>query len=402
MATAAGGLVIGLAVTPMDAVRAQGNAPGTGTTPGQTAPSPSTPPTSPSNPSTPGDQTNVNIAVGGNVNADGKLIRDVITDNLLEVRLGQIAERKAVNPSVKQFSQRMISDHSRLQNEWTFMASNNGMSVNPQLDNTDKIKVDQLNRLTGPEFDRNYMNMMIQSHQDAVNRLQSEGQSATTAPVRARVANDLPILQQHLSLAQQVGAQVGATTTVATTPTSTPTATPGATNPTSTTTPYYPSATADANVRSDSRFIREVIADNLLEVNLAQLAERKAENSQVKQFAQRMISDHNKLQNDWLSMSSRSGLNLTPGYGKNHRKKLDQLQKLSGRDFDRAYMTLMIQNRKDYVDYFRKEGRGAKSAPVRELVNAGLPVLEQHYSMAKQIGPRVGADPNAVSSRVSD
>jgi putative membrane protein len=386
IATAVGGLVIALVAVPMYGLHAQvqdtitgaSNVPGTGTAPGQRK-APDQYPTT--------GQGQVNAAIRGDVTADGKLIRDVITDNLLEVHLGQIAERKAVNPSVKQFAQRMISDHSRLQGEWTFMASNNGMSVNPQLDNADKAKMSQLERLSGPEFDRTYMNLMIQGHQEAVNRLQNEGQYAQSAPVRARVANDLPILRQHLSMAQQVGSQVGATTTVAT---STPTAAP-----------YAPAATADASVKSDSKFIQEVTADNLLETNLGQLAERKAESSEVRQFAQRMIADHNRLQSDWMNMASRNGLALQPSYGKHHRTKLEQLQKLSGKEFDRAYMTLMIQNHKDYVDYFRKEGRAANSAPVRELVSAGLPTLEQHWSQAKQIGAKVGADPNAVSSRVS-
>jgi putative membrane protein len=224
---------------------------------------------------------------------------------------------------------------------------------------------------------------MIQGHQEALNRLQNEGQYAQSAPVRARVTNDLPIVQQHLSLAQQVGSQVGSTIAVVTP------------------TPYPSAAAADPNVRADNKFIREVTADNMLEESLGQLAERKAENSEVRQFAQRMVADHNKLQNDWMNMASRNGVAFKAGFGKNHRKKLDQLQKLSGKDFDRAYMTLMIQNHKDYVDYFRKEGRAANSAPVRNLVSAGLPMLEQHWNTAKQIGVKVGANPNAVSSKVS-
>jgi putative membrane protein len=377
MATAAGGLVIGLVAVPMYSLHAQGTAPGTGTTPGQTSPSPSDP----------AAQGNVQIATRGDVNADGKLIRDVITDELLEVQLGQIAEQRAVNPSVRQFAQRMVSDHGRLQSEWTSMASSNGLSINPQSDNSDKAKLAQLTRLTGPEFDRTYMNMIIQGHQDAVSRLQNEGQYAQSAPVRARVANDLPILQQDLSLAQQVGAQVGATSTIVTP------------IPTSTTSPQ--TATVDANVKADSKFIREVTADNVLETSLGQLAERKAENSEVRQFAQRMVGDHSKLQSDWAAMASRNGVAYNTGFGKNHRKKLEQIQNLSGKEFDRAYMTLMIQNHKDYVDYFQKEGRAANSAQVRNLVSAGLPTLEQHRSMAKQIGVKVGANPNAVSSKIS-
>lgn len=385
MATAAGGLVIGLVAVPLYTLHAQvqqnppagGTAPGTGTTPGQTSP----------NPSDPTGQGSVQVATRGDVNADGKLIRDVITDELLSVRLSQIAEQRAVNPSVRQFAQRTVSDHSRLQSEWTSMAASNGMSVNPQLDNTDGAKVAQLTRLSGPEFDRTYMNLMIQGHQDVVNHLQNEGQYAQSAPVRARIANDLPILQQHLSLAQQVGAQVGATTNVVT--------------PIPTSTPSPQTGIVDASVRADTKFIREVAADNALETSLGQLAERKAENSEVRQFAQRMVADHNRLQNDWATMASRNGVAYNTGFGKHHKKKLDQIQNLSGREFDRAYMTLMIQNHKDYVDYFRKEGRGANSAPVRNLVAAGLPTLEQQWNMAKQVGVKVGADPNAVSSRIN-
>lgn len=382
----AGGLMIGLAAVPMYTLHAQGQAPGQGTTPGQTSP----------NQSAPAGQGSVVLATRGDVSVDGKLIRDVLTDHLLEVRLSQLAQQKATNPSVKGFAQRMVDDHSRLQSEWTAMASSNGMTVNPQLDNMDRAKVAQLSRLSGADFDRAYMNVMIQGHQDAVNRLQNEGQYAQSAPVRARVVNDLPLLQQHLSLAQQVGAQVGATTTVtASTPTtSTPT--------TSSTNPYVGSTAADPNIKADNKFIREVTADNMLEASLGQLAERKAENSEVRQFAQRMVADHNKLQNDWVSMSSSNGMNFKTGFGKNHRKKLDQLQKLSGSEFDRTYMTLMIQDHKDYVDYFRKEGRAAKSAAVRNLVSASLPTLEQHWAMAKQVGVKVGANPNAVSAKVSD
>jgi putative membrane protein len=358
-----------------DTTAGASNVPGAGTAPGQRR-APDQAPAA--------GQGKVNVAVRGDVSADGKLIRDVLTDNLLEARLGQIAERKGVNPSVRQYGQRMISDHGRLQGEWTFMASNNGMSVNPQLDTADKAKVDQLERLSGPEFDRAYMNLMIQGHQEAVNRLQNEGQYANSAQVRARVANDLPTLQQHLSMAQQVGSQVGATTAVVTP------------------TPSSQTTTVDASVKADSRFIREVTADNMLEASLGQLAERRAENSEIRQFAQRMVADHNKLQNDWMDMASRNGMAFRTGFGRHHRKKLEQLQKLSGREFDRAYMTLMVQNHRDYVNYFRKEGRAANSAPVRNLVSAGLPMLEQHWSMAKQIGVKVGADPSARSSRVSD
>jgi len=398
MATAAGGLILGLVVVPMSLLQAQGTAPGAGATPGQTSPNPNVPTDQAGVPTDQGTgkvptQPGQTGAYTVGINADGKLIRDVITDDLLETRLGQLAQTKAVNPSVRQFAQQMVSDHSRMESEWISMASQNGMSINPQLDNTDKAKLDQLNRVSGTAFDQAYMNLMIQSHQDALNLLQSEGQSAQTAVVRARVANDLPIVRQHLLLAQQVGAQVGANTTVVTT-TPTTTTTTGAT-------PSPSSGVVDRNVKADIKFIREETADNKLETDLAQLAQSKAQNSDVRRYAQRMVTDHARLQNEWVNMAAASGLTINPSYGKKHRRKLEDLQKLSGKDFDRAYMTLMIQNHKDYITAFRTDGRNAHSTQVRNLASNDLPVLEQHLSMAQQIGSKVGADPNTVSPRSS-
>jgi hypothetical protein len=83
------------------------------------------------------------------------------------------------------------------------------------------------------------------------------------------------------------------------------------------------------------------------------------------------------------------------GMGPRHRVKLEQLEKANDRNFDRVYMTLVMQQHQN-VSYWRKEGRQSRSAPVRQLVNRGLPTLEQHFEEAKEIGRRVGVKPEQV------
>jgi len=153
---------------------------------------------------------------------------------------------------------------------------------------------------------------------------------------------------------------------------------------------------ANAGIKADSRFIREFTSDNLLEVSLGKLAEQKAENPAVKQFGQRMDIDHNKLQNDWLSVATKNGLTLKTGMGPRHRAKLDRLQKLSGKEFDKAYMTLSIRDHKDDIDYFQREGQTVHSSQVRDLVASTLPTLEDHFKQAKEVGAKVGADTTAA------
>jgi putative membrane protein len=153
---------------------------------------------------------------------------------------------------------------------------------------------------------------------------------------------------------------------------------------------------ANADIRGDSRFIREFTSDNMLEASLGKLAEQKAENSAVKQFGQKMDTDHNKIQNEWVSIASKDGLTLKTGMGPRHRAKLNQLQKLSGKAFDKAYMTTSIQDHKDDIDYFQREGQAAHSSQVRDLVASTLPTLQDHFKQAKEVGAKVGADTTAT------
>jgi putative membrane protein len=151
-------------------------------------------------------------------------------------------------------------------------------------------------------------------------------------------------------------------------------------------------AQAKDDVKADSRWIREVAADNMLEVDLAKVAERRATNPAVKQFAQRMDTDHNKANDDLRSMAASHGYPFKPVLGRKHEAKIDQVQKANSKAFDRTYMRSMVQNHTDDVAYFENEGMHAKSAPVRDYAAKYLPMLQQHLTLATQVAGQVGAE----------
>jgi putative membrane protein len=155
-------------------------------------------------------------------------------------------------------------------------------------------------------------------------------------------------------------------------------------------------ATADS-VRRDSKFIHEAAADNLLEVRLGELAGRKAGNPAVKQFAQQMVTDHQKLQDQWTTMASKHGMSFTAGLGPLHQRKVSRLQSADPKAFDREYLAGVIRNHMDDVDYFRNEGESARSAPVRKLVAYELPILQDHLKSAWRLGKDVGVDSAVVA-----
>jgi putative membrane protein len=338
------------------------------------------------------------------VSKDGELIREIAADHLLEIRLGTIAKDKASNLSVKQFGERMVTDHTSMLQQWRGLVSKSGFPFQPGLRDEQEDEVERLEKLSGTEFDRAYMTSMIQDHQNAVSKYQTKGQSANSTQVRELVTVNLPVLQQHLNLAMQVGSQAGATDVAVTNPPVNNPTPPGApTTPPTTPTPQVPppqnppvtpqtTPGARENLRPDMEFIRDALADNFLAIRMAEMAERKAQNSEVKQYAQRVKSNHTSMQNQWVTLAANNGTTLKPGMGKRHKKKADRLKNLSGRDFDRAYMTTEVQSHQDYVEYFSKEGRATRSSQVRNKAATDLRILESELSQAKNVADDVGVN----------
>jgi putative membrane protein len=322
------------------------------------------------------------------VRTDSAFIREATSGNLLEIRLGNLAESKASNSAVKQFGQRMVTDHTTMENQWSQLVARSGLPLTASLDQTQQQQASQLERLSGAEFDRAYMTAMIQDHERDVNAFRTQGVSAQSADVRQLAANDLVTIQQHLDMATQIGSQIGATTNVAVVPQN----------------PQNPQATTGNgqvapqrvkggpnDIRADAKFIHEVAAGHLMEVRLGQIAEQRATQADVKDFAKRMDSDFTRWLNQWTGMSSRNGMAFQPGMGALHREKIDRVQKASGANFDRVYMTTVIENLESVLPYYQNEGRSARSPQVRRLVEDELPTLQQSLAQAKRVGGRLEA-----------
>lgn len=308
-----------------------------------------------------------------NVRADSAFIVSINASDSAELRLARLAETKATDNQVKVFARRLMEEHGALEKEWRGLSTRSGLPAAFSLNPRQQRQIHWLEGLSGAEFDRAYASTMVQSHQENLNSLQTRGGSARSAEVRQLVNRTIPAVQGHLTMAQELSTRLGG---VAMSPDDDNNA----------------ESDKKGNVNADAKFIRNVDADHFLEIRLGRLAESKASNQAVKEYGRRMVRDHTSLQTQWTSMASSNGMKLKSGMGPRHKSKLTRMEKMSGRVFDREYMTLVAQNHQDYLDYFRKEGRGAKSAPVRQLVNRNIPMLERHIRDAKQIGATVGAD----------
>ena len=140
--------------------------------------------------------------------SDREFMTEAASGGRLEVELGNLATQRAASDAVRQFGQRMVTDHGKASMELAALATRKGIQLPQSLMATHAAVRDRLATLSGSEFDRAYMQEMVRDHNEDVAAFQREAQSGTDPDVRAWAAQTLPTLQQHLAMAQSVNTQV--------------------------------------------------------------------------------------------------------------------------------------------------------------------------------------------------
>jgi len=150
------------------------------------------------------------------------------------------------------------------------------------------------------------------------------------------------------------------------------------------TTDTKPTIKADSPpATADHHFVMDVAMDGMAEVELGQLAQQRAESSEVKQFAQRMIDDHGKANDEVKSLASSKNITLLTGVDAKHKATHDRLAKLSGAAFERAYMQTMVTGHQNAVKAFRQESSTGKDADIKAFAAKTLPTIEDHLKAAQ-------------------
>jgi putative membrane protein len=131
-------------------------------------------------------------------------------------------------------------------------------------------------------------------------------------------------------------------------------------------------------------FMTGVADVGMTEVKLGQLAQEKASDASVKSFGQMMINDHSAAGEELKSLAAQKNVTLPATMGADHQKKYDDLNKKSGKDFDKAYINAMVDGHQSAVNDFEKN-KDNSDADVKAWVNKTLPTLQMHLDSAKAI-----------------
>jgi putative membrane protein len=119
---------------------------------------------------------------------------------MMEVELGRVAARQASSERVKQFGQRMVTDHGAANAELKKLAARKAIALPSRMTPEHETMAARLSSLKGAEFDRAYMKAMLEDHQGDVAEFRDKTMSATDDDVKAFATETLPKLEEHLRL----------------------------------------------------------------------------------------------------------------------------------------------------------------------------------------------------------
>jgi putative membrane protein len=132
--------------------------------------------------------------------------------------------------------------------------------------------------------------------------------------------------------------------------------------------------------------VTEALAGGETEVQLGQLAQEKSQSNDVRQFGQKMVNDHGQMADKWLKpVAQQLGISEPKGPSKKDKKEIAKLQSLSGEDFDREYITMMVKDHQQDLKEFNNEAQSAQNPNVKQIAQRGSSIIEQHLQLIEQI-----------------
>ncbi len=141
---------------------------------------------------------------------------------------------------------------------------------------------------------------------------------------------------------------------------------------------------------ADRTFMSTAAEANLAEIDTAKLVGQKSTDPAVKDFANRMVTDHTQSSQSLASLAEVSAIKLPTEPGLMERNQKSELQKLSGVRLDDAYLRDELQGHKEAIAAFENEIENGQNQEVKNYAVKTLPTLQDHIRIAEDIAGKLG------------
>jgi len=161
------------------------------------------------------------------------------------------------------------------------------------------------------------------------------------------------------------------------------------------------STSAGSLTPADQEFVSTASEAGAAEVAMAKVATDRAASVEVKNFASRMTSDHEKVGDKLKTIASNKHIDVKDQPSKRDKAEIEKLSKLSGASFDREYVKEQLSAHKEAVALFQKESKSAKDSDLKQFAANSLPTLEDHLRSVEQLSKALTPSSHASTSKGS-
>jgi putative membrane protein len=140
-----------------------------------------------------------------------------------------------------------------------------------------------------------------------------------------------------------------------------------------------------AVAEGDAMFATEAAAGGMAEVELGKIALAKSANAKVKDFANMMVNDHGKANEELKAIAATKNITLPAVLDEKHQKIANDLNALTGRDFDKKYVETMVDGHKKTLDLMEKEAKDGMDADLKAFATKTAPIVKMHLDMIQKM-----------------
>ena len=163
---------------------------------------------------------------------------------------------------------------------------------------------------------------------------------------------------------------------------------------------YQAGTQSTASDRGAKSFIKQAFRDNQTEIDLANVGMSKAQNPDLKAFAEQVQKDHSQALKDLQPLAQKYGANEQPSkFGERTVNKFEK--ESSGPEFDKKFATELLKEHQKAINKFEREAPKLQEADVKQYADMMLSKLREHLQHAETVARTVGVDQSTISSIMS-
>jgi putative membrane protein len=156
------------------------------------------------------DQTASKKSAGQLAKDDLESFRKMAQADLAEVAAGKVAAEKAQSPEVKKYAQHMVDEHTKMLEQGKQLAQAKGVTPPAQPEKKHQSALEKLQKASGADFDRQYMQQMVRDHQEVLKVAEKAAKDAKDPQLKAHAEKGVPHIKEHLAQARKISESLGA------------------------------------------------------------------------------------------------------------------------------------------------------------------------------------------------